>query len=284
MVSTKNKDRLFKKLFGDPENKENLLSLFNALLGTDYKDASLLDINTIEDVIYLGMANDVSCILDGTMMLSEHQSTINPNMPLRGMMYFGLLYNKYIKQHKYWIYGERLINIPTPKYYVLYNGDQDAPDVTKLKLSDAFSRSDEDGEFEWTATMLNINYGHNEALLKACNTLREYSVFVEKIKHYKREGFSTEDAVDMAVNNCINEGVMRDYLIAHKAEVKSMVITEYDEEEARQAFIDEGFEAGVDEGKILARFEDGMAVELIAEKVDRTVDFVNGVLKKNNLI
>ena len=243
-INRNNKDRFFKKLFGDSDNRDNLLSLYNALNGTNYTDASALEINTIENVIYMGMANDVSCILDGTMMLSEHQSSVNPNMPLRGLMYFGMLYSKYIETRSKNIYGERLVKIPNPKYYVLYNGDKDQPDEVRLRLSDAFFHRDGSAEFEWTATMLNINYGHNNKLMEACLTLKSYAMFVDKIKVGKKSGLSNEEAIIKAVDDCIEEGIMSEYLLAHKAEVTQMVLTEYDEAKTMQMFREEAYEDG----------------------------------------
>lgn len=110
------KDTLFRKLFGDPENKKELLSLFNALNGTAYTNEDDLEITTIGDVVYMSMKNDVSCILDCYMGLFEHQSTFNPNMPLRGLLYFGKLYDKYVVENECNLYGSTLIKIPTPRY------------------------------------------------------------------------------------------------------------------------------------------------------------------------
>lgn len=252
MSATRNnhKDRLFQRLFGDSSNKGNLLSLYNALNHTSYTNEEELEINTIEDVIYMGMKNDVSCILDDFMVLTEHQSTYNPNMALRGLMYFGRLYDKYIKKQGMNLYSRTLLKIPTPKYFVLYNGDDDKPDMMQLKLSDSFSREETEGAFEWTATMLNINFGHNAEILDACQTLKEYSLFVAKVKTNRASGMSVEESVEKAVDDCIAENILRSYLIAHKAEVIGMCITEYNEAETMQAFRNEGLLEGRREGQI----------------------------------
>lgn len=121
MIRRNHKDRLFVKLFGDSENKQNLLSLYNALNGRNYTDPDELEINTIENVIYMGVKNDVSCIIDGHINLMEHQGSFSPNMPLRGFIYLPKLYEKYIIKHELNIYSEKLIKIPTPKYFVLFN-------------------------------------------------------------------------------------------------------------------------------------------------------------------
>ena len=232
MINKKHKDRLFQKLFGDEKYKDNLLSLYNALNGTDYHNIEDLTITTIEDVIYMGMKNDVSCIIDDYLSLHEHQSTYNPNMPLRGMMYFGKLYDKYVKENDLDIYSDRLLKLPTPKYFVLYNGTDEKEDKILLKLSDAFIHPVDAGEFEWTATMLNINYGHNETIMNACQTLREYSIFVSKIQILRKKGNDVEKAVNKAVEDCIQEGILAEYLKAHKAEVIDVCITEYNEADA----------------------------------------------------
>ena len=172
-VNRNHKSSLFADYFGSPQNKENLLSLFNALNKTSYTDVTALEITTIENVIYMGIKNDVSCIIDNRMSLLEHQSTFNPNMPLRGLMYFGKLYNKYISAKKEIIYRTSLVQIPTPQYFVLYNGSSKQPETLELRLSDAFLQPDPAKRYEWTAIMLNINPGFNESLINNCQALRE---------------------------------------------------------------------------------------------------------------
>ena len=251
MIRRNHKDRLFVKLFGDPDNKENLLSLYNALNDRSYDDPNELEINTIEDVIYMGRKNDVSCIIDAHMNLFEHQSTYNPNMPLRGFIYIAKLYEKYIEQYELNIYSEKLEKIPTPKYFVLYNGTRDMPERMELKLSDAFMHPDESSGIEFTAIMININYGMNKDLMAACSTLEEYAIFIDRVRRYADLSMSAaemEKAVDRAVNECIKEGVLFDFLTAHKAEVKGMILTDYDEEKTMAMFKREYRQDGYSEG------------------------------------
>ena len=148
MINAKYKDRLFCKLFGSEEYKDNILALYNALCNTAYTNTEDLQIYTIDDVIYIKMKNDVAILIDNFLHLWEQQSTFNPNMPIRGLMYFGQMYSKYITEHNLNIYGKKLINIPTPQYTVLYNGAENHPAVMKLKLSDAFANIDSSGEYE----------------------------------------------------------------------------------------------------------------------------------------
>ena len=284
MINKKHKDRLFRKIFGYEKYKENLLSLYNALNDTDYMDVNDLVITTIDDVIYMGMKNDVSCILDSRMSLYEQQSTFNPNMPVRGLMYFGKLYNKYIKKNRLNIYGSRQIKIPTPQYYVFYNGTEDYPDKMILKLSDAFQKENPDGGFEWTAVMLNINFGKNKKLMERCKLLREYAILVDNIRKYQKTYADAEEAVTLAIDECIENGVLVEFLLEHKAEVVDMCLTEYNEEETMEMFKEEARAEGREEGRQLGKVEgvmdtlislveDGLLpVEKAAERMNVSVE------------
>ena len=228
-TNPKYKDRLFCLLFGDEKNKQNIISLYNALNGTDYSEDEEVEVTTIHDVIYINMKNDVSFIVDSHMSLFEQQSSVNPNMPLRGLMYFGNLYDSYIESRGLNIYGSKLIQIPTPQYYVLYNGKVEAPAVAELKLSDAFAKESPKGKFEWTATVINLNQGKNDALLEKCRPLEEYMFLIRCIRENEVKGMRIEDAIDTAVQHCIECNVLKDFLIAHRAEVVSVCLTEFNE-------------------------------------------------------
>jgi len=236
MINKQYKDRLFKKIF--EEDKANLLSLYNALNKTNYTDVNDLTVTTIDDVIYMGMKNDVSCLIDSHLSLFEQQSTVNPNMPLRGFLYFGKLYEKYLAPDKTKLYGKSLKKIPTPEFYVLYNGNEDLDDVSYLRLSDAFEIPDYSGNFEWTATVININQGHSEELMKACKALKDYSIFVATIKR-NLATLPLEEAVTKAVDECIETDILASILKENKAEVIGMILTEYNEEETLKAIGEE---------------------------------------------
>jgi len=229
-ANPKYKDRLFCLLFGDETNKQNIISLYNALNGTDYSEEEDVEVTTIHDVIYINMKNDVSFIVDSHMSLFEQQSSLNPNMPLRGLMYFGNLYDSYIENRGLNIYGSKLVKIPTPQYYVLYNGKDEAPAVSELKLSEAFVKESPDGRFEWTATFINLNKGKNDALLEQCKPLGEYMFLVNCIRENEAKGMPIEDAIDTAVQHCIDCNVLKEFLAAHRAEVVSVCLTEFNEE------------------------------------------------------
>lgn len=241
MVNKRYKDRLFCLLFGKEEYKDNILSLYNVLCDTEYTDtdADELQIYTIDDVIYIKMKNDVSILLDSYLCLWEQQSTFNPNMPLRGLMYFGKMYDKYITEKKRNIYGRTLIKIPTPQYTVLYNGKEEEPSLMNLRLSDSFMNKDKSGDFEWTATMVNLNDGKNDDLLNKCPSLKEYMFLVNEIrKNSKKMEF--EKAVDTSVTYCIEHDILKCFLLKHRAEVLDMCITEYNEKTFTDGIREEG--------------------------------------------
>ena len=268
-INLQYKDRLFRLLFGREEYKENVLSLYNALNGSDYKDVSELELYTIEDVIYIKMKNDVAFILESFLSLWEQQSSYNPNMPLRGLMYFGKMYDKYIKTNELNIYGKRLLKIPTPRYVVLYNGEDDTPSVEYLRLSDAFINPDKSGDFEWTAVLYNLNRGKNDELRIKCDVLDGYMILVEKIRENLKLTSDVAKAVDAAVVSCIDADILRDFLLAHRAEVVDMVLTEYDEKSFVKGMKEEGRQEGIEEGlrKGLREGRQSLLFSLVNEKI-----------------
>lgn len=209
-------DRLFKAIFGREEHKDWLLSLYNALNGSSYTDPSAIEINTIEGIIYVTMKNDISFLIDSQLNLYEQQSSYNPNMPLRGLMYFAELYQKHLAKQDRDLFTTALVKIPTPNFVVFYNGSRDMPDVTKLRLSEAFEVPENSGDFEWTATMLNINAGRNKTLLQKCKPLYHYSCYVDRVKSNVRSGMTKENAVSEAVNFAIQNDFLDGYFKIQK--------------------------------------------------------------------
>ena len=177
------------------------------------------------------MKNDISFLIGGTMNLYEHQSTYNPNMPIRGLIYMMILYKQYIESHNINMYGEKLYKLPYPQYIVFYNGTKEQPDKLILKLSDAFEKMEGNEPcIECNAIMLNINYGHNKKLMDKCRRLEEYSVFIALIRKYQQEYKNADIAVNVAVDECIEKGILRDILIHQRAEVVSMLLTTFNQE------------------------------------------------------
>ena len=262
-INSMHKDRLFRLIFGQEEYKENLLSLYNALADKNYENVDDLQINTLDNFIYMSMKNDVSFLISHELTLIEHQSSYNPNMPLRGLLYFSKILEKLIQGNNK-IYTDSLVRIPQPRYYVLYNGmDRKLPDRTILRLSDALIRDSEDSDgdqpavhdFEWTATMLNINIGKNKDLLDKCRPLFEYSTLIQTIRDNKASGLELESAVTNAVDKCIQEGILADLLKAHRTEAIGMLFTEYDEEKVMKDLSEYYKEKGLREGREEGREE-----------------------------
>ena len=254
-INTRVKDSLFRRLFG--EDKENALSLYNALNNTNYTNLDDLYFTTLEDVVYMKMKNDVSFLFHSSLNLYEHQGTYNPNMPLRGFFYFADLYRQMLEKPED-IYSKKLIKIPYPKYVVFYNGSEKDMNCEwkKLRLSDAFYAKREDeleaegvvqGEFEWTATMININYGNNKEIMEKCKILSEYSIFISRVKEYNNR-MDIESAISSAVEECIIEGILAEFLSKHRREVVDLILTEFDEERYKEVIRKDAWEEGHDEG------------------------------------
>ena len=220
-VNMKYKDRVFKYIF---ENREWTLELYNAINGSNYKDPEAIIFNTIEDAIFMGMANDISFLIMFEINLWEHQSSYNPNMPLRIFLYAARLYEKYIETSDYNQYSSKLQRLPKPRCICFYNGTNEQPDKKILKLSEAFG---EESDIEVNVTMLNINYGKNEAIMNACKPLKEYAWLVDVIRKSKK---NIEEAIEQAINEMPENFVIKNFILGHKAEVKGMFLTEWNQE------------------------------------------------------
>lgn len=251
------KDRLFRLLFAE---KKYGLELYNALNHTNYSDVEELEIRTLEDAIWMKMKNDVAYLIRDILSLYEHQSTMNPNLPVRGLLYFadmfrGILHGKHI-------YGTKLVTLPTPVYVVFYNGDQEIGDEQWLKLSDAFVHGNEQSKMELLVHVLNINDGHNSQLMERCPILKDYAVLIGKVKAYRGE-LDFGESVKRAVEECIEEGVLREFLMTRRAEVMNSILTEYNEEQVLADIGQERYEDGKAEGRAEGKAES--ILELLGE-------------------
>ena len=242
------KDTVFRMLFKD---EENLLSLYNALNNTDYTDVSGLEITTLENAVYMNYKNDVSFVFDYELMLYEHQSTVNPNMPLRDLLYVTSILQKRISTEN--LHGSKRVMIPSPRFVVFYNGVDSQPERQTLKLSDSYAKNQENPELELTVTVYNINRGYNDEIMDACRTLREYAIYVEHVREYAKQ-MPLSEAVEKAVDYCINAGILSEFLRKNRSEVIMLSIFEYDEEAHHKLLYEEGVEDGLEQGEIrLAR-------------------------------
>ena len=280
------KDSLFVDLFYEDESaKKNLLSLYNALHDTAYQDESIIRKVRVGDVLYKNFKNDISFEVDGrVLVLGEHQSTVNPNMPLRCLMYVGRAYEQLVEKKAR--YRTTQVKIPTPEFYTFYNGTEEFPQEQELRLSDAFLDDPGGNSAELTVKVININSHKAHIILEKCGILREYSLFVDKVRKNSIE----EDAIKKAINECIRQGILSDYLKRKGSEVTNMLIAEYDYEEdiqvKQQEAMQKGWEEGLEKGLILSaqifkaiQRNPGFADKQIAETVGCSPDDVESARK-----
>jgi predicted transposase YdaD len=250
-VNTKHKDSLFSFLFSKPDV---LRELYCALEGVTLSPDVPVTINTLQDVIFKDKVNDVSFEIDGKLViLLEHQSTINPNMALRLLLYITRVYEKIIKDQK--IYSKRLVHIPRPEFFVLYNGVSPYPDEATLKLSDAFESAgslkiaEKAPALELVVKVININQGKNVGIAGKCKMLAEYSAFIGKVRKYENEGHGIDEAMKMAIKDCRENNILKEILDANASEVFNMLITEWNWDDALAVNREEGREEGREEEK-----------------------------------
>ena len=237
------KDTVFRMLFSD---RKNLLSLYNAVNQRDYKNPEDLEIVTLENAIYMGMKNDLAFIIDTNLYLYEHQSTYNPNMPLRDLFYICSEYQKLVDKKS--LFSSTLQKIPAPNFIEFYNGSTVIADCTDLRLSSAFEHLTGEAKLELIVTVLNVNEGHNAKLMQHCSTLNEYAQYVARVRHYATD-MPLNQAVERAVDECIQKGILTEFLTRNRNEVISMSIFEYDKELEEKKLRKAEYEYGFSEGK-----------------------------------
>ena len=269
------KDTIFRMLFSD---RKNLLSLYNAIRGSHHDDPEKLEIVTLENAIYMGMKNDLAFIIDTNLFLYEHQSTYNPNMPLRDLFYISSEYQKLVDKKS--LYSSVLQKIPAPQFIVFYNGIEKKKDSWVNHLSEAFENLSSDPKLELEVLTININEGHNPQLMEQCQILREYAQYVTCVRRYAKK-FELADAVEQAVDECIHKNILSEFLRKNKAEVIAMSIFEYDKEEEERklrkaeyeagvkAGISDGILKGISKGKILAKKEDTIALNKLGLPIEQ---------------
>jgi hypothetical protein len=220
-------------------------------------------------------------------------------MPLRGLIYLARQYEGIIAKSQENIYGSKLVKIPTPEFVIFYNGTWEQPDRMALYLSDAFTEGRGSGCLECTATMFNINRGHNQELMEKCRRLWEYSEFIAEVNDNLAKGYSLKRAITTAMSNCIERGVLADILLVNKAEVMDMLLTEYDEKKHMKAIRKEGYEDGLEDGiqkgieqgiekgleqkleeLILKKLAKGKSIDVIAEELEEDLEIVREIVKK----
>jgi len=263
-VNSQYKDSVFSLLFSDPDV---LRELYCALENVTLPPDTPVTINTLQNVLFMDSINDISFEIGGRLVvLLEHQSSINPNMGLRFLMYIAKIYETMNERRV--LYSTKLARIPQPEFFVLYNGLAPFPDEQILKLSDAFMDARElgipkqDPSLELTVRVLNINDGRNAELLSSCKALGEYSEFVAQERSFERQLGDRQKAMQAAVRYCLDRGILRSFMEKHSREVLRMRITEWNTEEAKVVWYEEGVEDGIEKGLERGRAEgkaDGLA-------------------------
>jgi len=252
-ANTKYKDSVFSLLFSD---QDLLRELYCALEGITLPSDTPVTINTLQDVFFMDRINDISFEIGGKLViLIEHQSTINPNMALRLLLYIVRVYDKIIEDNKK-IYTTNLIHLPRPEFFVLYNGVSPYPDEEILKLSKAFESAaslgipdKENPNLELTARVININEGRNKEIVQRCKALNGYCAFIGKVREYEKEGYSLEEAIRKAVKYCRDHDILKEFLEANAKEVMTMLLEEWNLDDAKQVWYEEGMEKGLEKGR-----------------------------------
>ena len=240
------KDIVFRLVFGN--DRQALLQLYNALHGTAYTDPHELQIVTLDNAIYISRKNDLAFLLAGSINMYEHQSTLNPNMPVRFLIYLAQEYQLLVESTDKSLYGSEMIPLPTPQCVVFYNGTADAPDEYELRLSSAFSNQDVEPAVEVVVKVININYGHNEYLMQGCGMLSQYAQFVAVTREYANRYNNREEAMNAAIEYCIGHGILEDILRKHRSQVLGSLLEEFDEKKYARTLREEGYEAGRTDG------------------------------------
>ena len=278
----KYRDTVFRDYFNEPER---LLSLCNAILDTQYDDIDSLKINTLEGIFFDKQKNDISCTIGNNfLILVEHQTSVNNNMPFRCLSYVTELLNNLVTNKKK-LYHKMLIRFPAPRFIVLYDGDEAEPLKKEMRLSDAFGG--DSNSLELVVTAYNINYDLEQPLLAKCRYLQDYSILVGKIKEGIRLGLSRHDAISHAVKFCLNNGLMKGYLEYNSQEVFNMLALEWNMDDALQARFEDGYENGRNEGinvgiesVALNLISMGMTVEKVQEATLLPRERIEALAKK----
>ncbi len=237
------KDTVFRMIFRD---KKELLALYNAINDTSYENVEDLEITTLENAIYMSVKNDVSFVIDMTLNLYEHQSTVNPHIPIRNLDYVSKTFSAFY-QNKDLYASTQKIKLPNPRFIVFYNGTKKQDARVEIKLSDLYMFQEKSPKLELIVTQININPGYNDDLMNKCPTLNDYMLFVNLTRKYEKT-YPYKEAINLSIDECIRRGILADFLRKNRNEVVSMSIFEYNEKLHEQTLREEGREEGKVEG------------------------------------
>ena len=252
------KDSVFTALFNTPEL---LRELYCALEGVTLPPSVPVSINTLKNVLYMDKYNDISFEIGGKLIvLIEHQSTINPNMALRLLMYISDIYKTMVKGKS--IYTSSPVSIPYPEFFVLYDGTEKFPDQQILHLSDLYEKAEDlnlpgkkNPLLELEVKVININEGRNTEIVKRCKKLSEYSLFIGKVQEYMKKYRKIKKALKEAVKYCYRHGILNEFLEIHGRRILGMLYTEWNLKDAKKVWREEARAEGLAEGLAEGRAE-----------------------------
>ena len=279
-------DTVFRHYFND---KERFLSLGNATLNTNIDDAEKIHFNTLKGTFYSNLKNDISCLFgEYFLFITEHQSTVNENMTFRFLCYAVELYQKYVAENKLKMYRKSIVKLPIPRFVIFYDGEEKEYEYRQLRLSDAFGGN---GEYlELCADMYNLQGGMNEELKEKCPYLRQYSMFSAKHRALRKKGMSVDEATKETIAYCRDNNIMSDYIAEHESEVFRMLTMEWNENEAKNAYIEEGIEQGMKQGFLSAMNEIALkmlsknkTIDEIADCISLSREQIKRIARANNL-
>ena len=276
------------------ENKSYALEVYNALNHSDYKNPEEVEIIRLDRGISLSIRNDASFLIDMNMSFYEHQSTYNPNMPLRSAIYYVNTLEDWLRRKNLDLFSRKRIQVPTPHFVVFYNGTEKRPEYEEMKLSEAFCHKTDEPGIEVRCRVYNINPDNNRSLQERSAVLEGYTYFVEKVRTYRKGNMGLEEAVDRAIEDCIENHVLEDFFRDRKDEVKKMTHLDYTWEKREQMIRKEEFEEGVAEGvergvgqgslqrlvnQVCSKLKKGKTPEEIADALEEPVENIQKICR-----
>ena len=282
------KSSAFTTFFSDPKNAAQL---YSALDGVPVSPEDI-HYTTLEGVLFLARKNDMAfTVRNRVLVISEHQSTLNANMPLRDVIYFGRTLEKLVEPRA--LYRNKLVYIPTPEFFVFYNGDEPFPPEKILRLSDSYLEKTIKSMLELFVKVININLPAGHTILQQCRPLYEYSWFIQRVREHLQEGCERDFAITLAIKDCEEAGIFAEFVREHGTEAVNMLFTQFNMEDALEVRYEEGFEDGEQQGLadgqvlklvdlVCRKLQKGKTAVIIAEELDEPVLIIEKIVSAAN--